>query len=79
MDGKAYREPVYDKPVNIYEGHLGSWQQEPDPDPDSETGLGAVYRQLAERLIPCQRDGIHHLELLPVMEHPYDLVMGLPG
>ena len=67
-------EPVYDKPVNIYEVHLGSWQQEPDPDPNSETGFrGLSYRQLAERLIPYAKDmGYTHLELLPVMEHPFD-------
>lgn len=71
---RRHREPVYDKPVNIYEVHLGSWQQEPDPDPDSETGFrGLSYRQLAERLIPYAKEmGYTHLELLPVMEHPYD-------
>jgi len=71
---RRYRESVFDKPVNIYEVHLGSWQQEPDPDPDSETGFrGLSYRQLAERLVPYARDmGYTHLELLPVMEHPYD-------
>ena len=71
---KRAKEPVYDKPVNIYEVHLGSWQQEPDPDPDSETGFRPLsYRQLAERLIPyAKKMGYTHLELLPVMEHPYD-------
>ena len=33
------QENTFDKPVNIYEVHLGSWRQEPDPDPDSETGF----------------------------------------
>ena len=68
------KEPVYDKPVNIYEVHLGSWQQEPDPDPNSETGFRPLsYRQLAERLIPYAKQmGYTHLELLPIMEHPYD-------
>ena len=68
------RNEVYDKPVNIYEVHVGSWAQEPDPDPESETGFKALsYRQLAERLIPYAKNmGYTHLELLPVMEHPFD-------
>jgi len=67
------RESTFDKPVNIYEVHLGSWRQEPDPDPDSETGFRPLsYRQLAEQLIPYAKEmGYTHLELLPVMEHPY--------
>jgi 1,4-alpha-glucan branching enzyme len=67
------QENTFDKPVNIYEVHLGSWRQEPDPDPDSETGFRPLsYRQLAEQLIPYAKEmGYTHLELLPVMEHPY--------
>ncbi len=67
-------ESVFDKPVNIYEVHLGSWKQEPDDDPESETGFKPYsYRKLAETLIPYVKDmGYTHLELLPVTEHPYD-------
>jgi len=67
-------ESTFDKPVNIYEVHLGSWMQQPDPDPQSETGFKPLsYRQLAEKLIPYAKEmGYTHLELLPVMEHPYD-------
>ncbi|GAB3876881.1 1,4-alpha-glucan branching protein GlgB [Terrabacter terrigena] len=47
-------------PMSIYEVHLGSWRQE----------LG--YRGLAEHLVNYVRDlGFTHVELLPVMEHPY--------
>lgn len=65
---------VFDKPVNIYEVHLGSWKQEPDDDPKSETGFKPyTYRHLAETLIPYAKEmGYTHLELLPVMEHPFD-------
>lgn len=65
---------TFDRPVNIYEVHLGSWMQVPDPDPESETGFKALsYRQLADRLIPYVKGmGYTHLELLPVMEHPFD-------
>ena len=71
---KRSKESVFDKPVNIYEVHLGSWRQEPDDDPESETGYKPYsYRRLAETLVPyAQKMGYTHLELLPVMEHPYD-------
>jgi len=71
MERRA-KEPVFDKPVNIYEVHAGSWQQEPDP--ELETGYsGLPYRRLADRLIPYVKAmGYTHIELLPIMEHPYD-------
>jgi len=71
---KRAKESVFDKPVNIYEVHLGSWRQEPDDDPESETGYKPYsYRRLAETLVPyAKKMGYTHLELLPVMEHPYD-------
>jgi len=71
---KRAKESVFDKPVNIYEVHLGSWRQEPDDNPESETGYKPYsYRRLAETLVPyAQKMGYTHLELLPVMEHPYD-------
>jgi 1,4-alpha-glucan branching enzyme len=47
-------------PVSVYEVHLGSWRK----------GLG--YRQLADELVAyVQEMGFTHVELLPVMEHPY--------
>jgi 1,4-alpha-glucan branching enzyme len=57
--------PWFDRPMAIYEVHLGSWMKV-----DEDTSLS--YRELAERLIPYVRDlGYTHVELLPVMEHPY--------
>jgi len=48
------------KPVSIYEVHLGSWRQ------------GLSYAQAAEQLGAYVRDlGFTHVELLPVMEHPF--------
>ncbi len=59
-----------DKPMSIYEAHLGSWRRMPD-----ETwGLRYLtYREMAEQLIPYLLDmGFTHIELLPIAEHPFD-------
>ncbi len=47
-------------PMSVYEVHLGSWRQ------------GSTYRDLAEHLVNYVVDlGFTHIELMPVMEHPY--------
>ncbi|HWI20134.1 MAG TPA: 1,4-alpha-glucan branching protein GlgB [Vicinamibacterales bacterium] len=52
-------------PMSVYEVHLGSWQRSPD-------GKLHTYRDMAARLVPYVKDmGFTHVELLPVMEHPY--------
>ena len=52
---------AHDAPVSIYEVHLGSWRYEPG-------GYRALAHQLADHL---DRTGFTHVELLPVMEHPF--------
>ena len=59
------RECYYRQPLNIYELHIGSWKHHDDGSPYS-------YRELAEELAPYVKQmGYTHVELLPVMEHPF--------
>ena len=62
----------YSAPMNIYEVHLGSWRTKDGAcTADGEHYLN--YREIADRLAPYVSNmGYTHIELLPVMEHPYD-------
>ncbi len=54
-------------PASIYELHLGSWQRMPE-----EGQRFLTYRELAPRLANYVREmGFTHVELMPVMEHPF--------
>jgi 1,4-alpha-glucan branching enzyme len=60
--------PALDRPISIYEVHLGSWKRHPD---DGNHYLS--YRELADELVGYVTDmGFTHIELLPVSEHPFD-------
>ncbi len=55
------------KPISIYEVHLGSWRRVPEEDNRSLT-----YREAAHYLADYVKDmGFTHIEFLPVMEHPF--------
>ncbi|MCL2671018.1 MAG: 1,4-alpha-glucan branching protein GlgB [Clostridiales bacterium] len=56
----AGNHTYHNKPVNIYEVHAGSWKK------------GLTYRQLAHELVDYAADmGYTHIELMPLMCHPY--------
>ncbi len=55
------------QPWSVYEVHLGSWKKLPQ-----EGNRSLNFRELATELVPYAKDmGFTHLELMPVMEHPY--------
>jgi len=51
----------YNKPVNIYEVHLGSWKK------------GLDYKEAAVELSRyCKDMGYNYIEVMPITEYPYD-------
>ncbi len=64
---------IYEEPVSIYEIHLGTWKKKED-------GSLLSYRELAEQAIPYIKQlGFTHVEVMPVIEHPYDRSWGYQG
>jgi len=59
-------------PINIYEMHLGSWRTvDGESTEDGQHYLN--YRETADMLLPYLLEmGFTHVELMPVMEHPFD-------
>jgi 1,4-alpha-glucan branching enzyme len=66
MEGRAPRQSL-SAPMSIYELHLGSWKRV------REDGWRSLsYRELAPQLAEYASSlGFTHVELLPVMEHPF--------
>jgi 1,4-alpha-glucan branching enzyme len=66
MDARARRRP-WAEPVAVYEAHLGSWRRNPE-----QGNRSLTYREHADELVDYVVDmGFTHVELLPVMEHPF--------
>ncbi len=64
MEQRTKQRPHRD-PVSVYELHPGSWRRGPD-------NRLLAWRELAEELVPyVQEMGFSHVELMPVMEHPF--------
>ena len=75
MQHRKYKNAL-DAPISVYEMHLASWMR-PIP---SDEGSYNTYTQIAERLIPyVLQMGFTHIELMPVMEHPFDGSWGYQG
>ncbi len=64
---QRHKSTPLDEPMSVYEVHLGSWRLNPLEDNRSLT-----YLELADELAAYAKDmGFTHLELLPVMHHPF--------
>src|SRR5688572_5350194 len=62
---RAHTQAWLRSAMSIYEVHLGSWRRGDD-------GRFLTYRELAHTLVPYVKQmGFTHLELMPVMEHPF--------
>lgn len=78
---KRHSLNAQEMPMSIYEMHLGSWRK-PTAEITDEAGniietdssqLFYNYRELAPMVCKYVKDmGYTHIELLPIMEHPFD-------
>jgi 1,4-alpha-glucan branching enzyme len=75
MDSREHHNSL-DSPYSVYEVHLASWMR---PNPyDEESYFN--YWQIAERLVPYVKEmGFTHVELMPIMEFPFDGSWGYQG
>lgn len=63
MEGRRHQS--LDRPISVYELHLGSWKL--------DHGHFINYRTLAHQVSEyCHYMGYTHVELMPIMEHPLD-------
>ena len=66
MAGRIHKQSGH-APMSIYEVHLGSWMRIPEDDNRSLS-----YREIAPKLADyAKRMNFTHVELLPIMEHPF--------
>lgn len=65
MEARRKTEP-YNKPINIYEMHFGSFKTKSD-------GSFLTYTEMIDELIPyVKKLGYTHIELMPICEYPFD-------
>lgn len=66
--GNRKKENFYQRPINIYEVHLGSWMRKPE-----EGNRSLTYLEASEKLVAYVKEmGYTHIELMPVTEYPFD-------
>lgn len=59
------RTRCYDKPLNIYELHFGSWKM--------KNSTWYTYNEIADELITYLKEyGYNYVEFMPLSEHPFD-------
>ncbi len=63
----------YPAPLNIYEMHLGSFRTRDGQTTKDNPDAYLNYREIAKILVPYLKEmGYTHVELMPIMEHPFD-------
>jgi 1,4-alpha-glucan branching enzyme len=68
MDRRKAAAGQLDRPMSVYEVHLGSWRRKPE---DANRPL--TYRELAPALADYVVEmGFTHIEIMPVSEHPFE-------
>ncbi len=71
LEARASRNWLH-SPMSIYEVHAGAWKRRTE---DNHRWL--TYRELASELVPYAKSlGYTHIELMPIMEHPFDASWG---
>lgn len=64
---KRKKNNALDAPYSVYEVHLGSWKRQVEED------RFLSYFELADELVTYVKDmNFTHVELMPIMEYPYD-------
>ena len=70
------RDCNYDKPMNIYEFHFGSWKQKPHDENHIEDAWFS-YLEITQDIIKYLKDNAYtHIELMPLSEYPLDASWG---
>lgn len=61
-----HRDRNFDRPMSIYEIHLGSWKGKID-------NRNLSYEEIADYLIPYVKElGFTHVEIMPITQYPFD-------